>query len=147
PNLTLNFGIRYEYTSSPAEVNGRMANLRSPLDAQVTVGEQLFNTLDRAIEPRFGFAWNLFGNSRSVLRGGYGIFHNPLVVNMFGNSRMVPPFVRQVIIALPSFPDPLAAGRTPVLSTTGQSINYDLSQPYAQEWNLQWEQQLSSQVA
>ncbi|MBI2816110.1 MAG: carboxypeptidase regulatory-like domain-containing protein [Acidobacteria bacterium] len=146
PNLTLNLGIRYEFTNSPVEVNGRMANLRSPLDAQITIGEQLFNSLNRSIAPRFGFAWNLFGNSRSVLRGGYGIFHNPLVVNMFGNSRLVPPFVRQVVIALPSFPDPLAAGRTPAQSTTGQSISYDLSQPYAQEWNLLWEQQIARNV-
>lgn len=146
PNLTLNFGVRYEFTSSPVEVNGRMANLRSPLDAQITVGEQLFNSLHRSVEPRFGFAWNPLGNNRSVLRGGYGIFHNPLVVNMFGNSRLVPPFVRQVVIALPSFPDPLAAGRTPAQSTTGQSISYQLSQPYAQEWNLQWEQQIAADV-
>ena len=29
-------------------------------------------------------------------------------------------------------------------STTGQSIDYNLSQPYAQHWNLQWQQQVSS---
>ena len=143
-NLVVNLGLRYEYSSSPTEVNGKLANLRSPLDTTITVGGRLFKPMSRSFAPRFGFAWSPFGDIRTVLRGGYGIFFNPLVVNMFGNSRMVPPFVQQVVIALRTFPNPLAAGRTPVVSTTGQSIDYNLSQPYAQEWNFEWQQQLGS---
>ncbi|MBI4478639.1 MAG: TonB-dependent receptor, partial [Acidobacteria bacterium] len=144
PNLTLNLGLRYEFSTSPGEVNGQLANLRSPLDPQITYG-QLFNTISRSWAPRFGFAWSPFATGRASLRGGYGIFYNPLVVNMWGNSRLVPPYVNSVLLAGgPPFPNPLATGRTPVLSTTGQSIDYHLSQPYAQQWNLDWEQQLSA---
>ncbi|MBI3934429.1 MAG: TonB-dependent receptor [Acidobacteria bacterium] len=143
-NLTLNFGIRYEFSTSPREVNGQLANLRSPLDSQITSG-QLFNTIARSWAPRFGFAWSPWSSGRAALRGGYGIFYNPLVVNMWGNSRLVPPYVNTVLLAGgPPFPNPLATGRSPALSTTGQSIDYNLSQPYAQQWNLEWEQQLAS---
>jgi len=143
-NLTLNLGLRYEFSTSPGEVNGQLANLRSPLDPQITYG-QLFNTIARSWAPRFGFAWSPLASGRSSLRGGYGIFYNPLVVNMWGNSRLVPPYVNSVLLAGgPPFPNPLATGRTPSLSTTGQSIDYHLSQPYAQQWNLDWEQQLSA---
>ncbi|MBI2819371.1 MAG: hypothetical protein HYX73_05265, partial [Acidobacteria bacterium] len=83
-----------------------------------------------------------FSGSRSVLRGGYGIFYNPLVVNLYGNSRLVPPFVNTVVIPGAAFPNPLARPGPRIPSTTGQSIEFNLSQPYAHQWNLQWQQAL-----
>ncbi len=145
PRLTLNLGIRYEFSTSPTEVNGQLANLRSPLDPQITYGGQLFNTMARSFAPRFGFAWSPSSRRQAVLRGGYGIFFNPLVVNMWANSRLVPPFVETKSIPAAPFPNPLATGRTPVASTTGQSIEYDLSQPYSQQWNLQWQQAVAAE--
>ncbi|OFW09126.1 MAG: hypothetical protein A3G20_08370 [Acidobacteria bacterium RIFCSPLOWO2_12_FULL_59_11] len=144
PNLTLNFGVRYEFSTTPSEVNGQQANLRSPLDSTINVGGQLFNTIARSWAPRFGFAWSPLANQQAVLRGGYGIFYNSLVTNMWGNSRLVPPYVETKVIPLPSFPNPIATGRPQILSTTGQAIDYNLSQPYTQQWNLQWQQQLLS---
>ena len=144
PTLTVNLGIRYEFSSTPTEVNGQIANLRSPLDPQITYGGQLFNTIARSFAPRLGFAWSPWPGRQASLRGGYGVFFNPLVVNMYANSRLVPPYVETVSIPLAPFPNPLATGLAPVRSTTGQSIDYNLSQPYAQHWNLQWQQQVSS---
>lgn len=144
PNLTLNLGIRYEFSTSPTEVNGQIANLRSPLDPQISYGGQFFNTVWRSFAPRFGFAWSPSSHRQAVLRGGYGIFFNPLVVNMWANSRLVPPFVETKSIPAAPFPNPLATGRTPVASTTGQSIQYNLSQPYTHQWNLQWQQGISA---
>ena len=144
PNLILNLGIRYEFSTPPGEVNGQIANLASPSDPKITYGGQLFNTISNSWAPRFGFAWSPFSSQKEVLRGGYGIFFNPLVVNMWGNSRLVTPFVNTVSIVRPPFPNPLVPNFTPALSSTGQSIEYHLSQPYSQQWNLQWEQAISS---
>jgi hypothetical protein len=144
PNLTVNFGLRYEFSSTPSEVNGLSANLRSPLDPEPTVGGQLFNTIARSWAPRIGFAWSPLPGRDAALRGGYGVFFNPLVVNMYGNSRLVPPFVEIASILRAPFPNPLATGLTPNRSTTGQSIDYTLSPPYTQHWNLQWQQRVLS---
>ncbi len=142
PRLTLNLGLRYEFTTSPSDVLGQLANLRSPLDATVTLGGPLFNTIARSFSPRFGFAWSPSGDAKSALRGGFGIFYNPLVVNMWANSRLVPPFVNTVLLAGgPPFPNPLATGRAPALSTTGQALDFNLSQPYTMQWNIEWQQQ------
>ncbi|MGH9785765.1 MAG: TonB-dependent receptor domain-containing protein, partial [Terriglobia bacterium] len=105
PAFTVNLGVRYEFSSTPSEVNGLVANLRSPLDAQITVGGQLFNTIARSWSPRVGFAWSPLSGRDAALRGGYGVFFNPLVVNMYANSRLVPPFVETVSILRAPFPN------------------------------------------
>jgi hypothetical protein len=71
------------------------------------------------------------------------VFYNPLVVNMWANSRLVPPFVNTVLLAGgPPFPNPLATGRVPALSTTGQALDYNLSQPYTMQYNVEWQQRV-----
>lgn len=149
PRLTLNLGLRYEFSGSPTDVLGQIANLRSPLDPEITYGGQFFNTIARSFAPRFGFALDPRGGTsaagRSALRGGFGIFYNPLVVNMWANSRLVPPFVNTVLIpGGPPFPNPLATGRAPVASSTGQALDFNLSQPYTMQYSLEWQQELGA---
>ena len=77
--LTLNFGLRYEYTSVPWEVGDRMAR---PDDQGSLYGTFVVNPnplwapdyLAGDFGPRFGFALDL--GKKTVLRGGFGIFTN-----------------------------------------------------------------------
>ena len=74
-NLTLNGGIRYEYATVPAEANNLLGNF-DPNVGLVQVGHQigsLYNPDHKSFGPRAGFAWDVQGNGRTVLRGGGGL--------------------------------------------------------------------------
>ena len=70
PNLTLNFGLRYE------------------IDSQIGI----INTYKKDFAPRVSFAWSPTGNQKTVIRGAYGIFYGqvyaqiPAVVKILGGS-------------------------------------------------------------
>jgi hypothetical protein len=76
-NLTLNFGVRYEFSSVPQETNNLLGNF-DPNLGLVQVGHQisnLYNPDHKNFGPRAGFAWDILGNGRTVLRGGGGLIY------------------------------------------------------------------------
>ena len=74
-SLTINYGLRYEYSSVPAEDHNLLGNF-DPNVGLVQVGHQissLWNPDHKNFAPRAGFAWDVGGNGRTVLRGGAGL--------------------------------------------------------------------------
>lgn len=137
--LTLNLGLRYEFSTLPVDIYGRDSALRSLSDAAPTVGPLYRNPTYRNAAPRFGFAWDVWGTGRLALRGGYGLFFNTnnqqnLIVTVTN-----PPATPRVIIANPTFPHP------PFERGVGNSmrpVEWNLRNPYLQVWNLNLQQQL-----
>jgi hypothetical protein len=76
-NLTINFGVRYEFSSVPQEAHNLLGNF-DPTLGMVQVGHQissLYKPDHKNFGPRAGFAWDIGGNGRTVLRGGGGLIY------------------------------------------------------------------------
>jgi hypothetical protein len=104
PNVTLNLGLRYQYNGVPYETSGNLSNLlQDPgsfaTGAPVTFtvvgpgsGHQLYQPDYKDIEPRVGLSWDPWKDGKTVVRAGFGIFHDRTFGNAFGNVRADPPF-------------------------------------------------------
>ncbi len=78
--LTLNLGLRYDFLSWPTEVNNRMANFdvatgQIILAGQNGVSDSTLTNPKHDFAPRIGFAYDLFGDQKTSLRGGYGLYY------------------------------------------------------------------------
>ncbi|HEY6216187.1 MAG TPA: carboxypeptidase regulatory-like domain-containing protein [Pyrinomonadaceae bacterium] len=119
PNLTLNLGVRYEYTGQPInqlhdvtvarESNASTAffNPSLPLDIR-TVPEIPADKNNFA--PRLGFAYTprfwkkLFGEDATVIRGGFSIAYDPAFYNILLNVQNAAPFSVALTVPTSSLP-------------------------------------------
>jgi hypothetical protein len=87
PSLTLNLGVAWDLTTPETEVDNRMSDYipsTNPLQAgQLLIAGQNgvsqsagINMYRGALEPRVGAAWKVLGSDKTVLRAGFGIYHD-----------------------------------------------------------------------
>ncbi|HZL57844.1 MAG TPA: TonB-dependent receptor [Bryobacteraceae bacterium] len=83
--LTLNYGVRWDYYGSPHEINGQQGTLNNIAQVNginnvdnltVQKSGSWFNKDLNNFAPRFGFAYDLTGDGKTAIRGGYGIFYD-----------------------------------------------------------------------
>jgi hypothetical protein len=164
-NLTLDFGVRYEFNGVPFERNGNLSNLlnQQPWDpAPITfqtvgpgTGRQIYHNDPYNIEPRFGLAWDPFSTGKTSVRIGYGIFHDRVFGNLFTNLKGSPPFVAGFqnfpnedfasgtgpLVRLAALPPPATQPAPPASVPDGSLLSASildprLKTPYTQSWNV-----------
>jgi hypothetical protein len=99
PNLTINLGLRYEFTTVPTEVDGIIErSFTSPLVAalpdlqKVLAGRtKIYDADANNFGPRVGFAWSPGLSGKTVIRGGYGLVYDAILGAVVSQSRNVLP--------------------------------------------------------
>ena len=103
-HLTLNLGLRWERFGAPSEDHGIIAQFtnlggcniaadRTCIgNARVNPVGRMWNTYNKDFGPRVGFAWDVKGDGKMAVRGGYGIFYDRIFDNIWSNGAWNPPF-------------------------------------------------------
>jgi hypothetical protein len=174
--LTVNAGLRYEYTDPPYDVTGRLGNLlvtRDPTTGQYK-GELMWATTNpetdpvtgqknlpaktlgfgpslqmknkKDFAPRLGISWQ--ANNKTVIRTAYGIFFNSTFVQELQDKRKFWPFTIQQLITAntDTIPDLTITSAGPSFSNTS-AIGGWPQDPYKQTpYSQQWNFTIQRQV-
>jgi len=148
--LTLNLGLRYEAISNPAEVNGKMANLLNLSDPAPTVlKDSYFSVAKKDFQPRVGFAWGLNERGTTVLRAGFGLFHDHILPYSYAAfASGYPPFFTtqsDVRDAVTAFTNPIPFPLDTSLSGAPQFGGFPtgtIREPTKNSYNLTLQQQV-----
>jgi hypothetical protein len=80
--LSLNYGVRYDYSTPWTEVNGKLSNFvpgTGVTSPQTPGWDGLYHSDHTNFAPRLGFAYDVSGAGRTVVRGGFGILYETLL--------------------------------------------------------------------
>ncbi len=153
--LTLNYGLRYEFMTTPQENDGKMSrflNFTDPTQSW-TYGNVMTNPSLHNFSPRVGFAYDVTGKGTTSVRGGFGWYFD--VANM-GSA------IDQENLAMPPYSGQSAVNKNrtgsdiiqiPFVYLPGevgsrlQNMAYNLNNPQSFQYNLTVEQQLPFSTA
>jgi hypothetical protein len=143
--LTVNVGLRYDFYSNPTEAFGRLSAFPNPAtDSTPTVGKLFAGTPLDLLSPQAGFAWDTFGDGKTVVRSGFGIYRDQLPASLFGLGRALPPFFVVEEFVFPQFLNPQNALMIEPLDAF--STTYYPKFPYTLQYNLSVERELAQGV-
>ena len=157
--LTLNLGLRYDFQTTPNDLDGiqsRFLDISDPTQT-FTPGAPIKNPGLKNFSPRLGFAWDVFGTGKTSIRSGFGIYYD--IGNMGAALQQqpngMPPYSVQYQVTknqgagghgtiIFPFCYSAAAPCNIAQSSVGglQTIDYNIDTPYSYQYNFTVEQQL-----
>lgn len=154
PNLTVNLGLRYDYSAPWSEVNGKLSNL-APNGSLLVVGDPGLDSFYRAdknnFAPRVGLAYDFTGTGRTVMRAGFSVLYETLLqANSVQQVENNPPYSAAAVTRSPT-PFPPSGPATTLLdlralaqpSRAIAAVDYnDFRNPYTMQFNFGIQQRL-----
>jgi hypothetical protein len=143
PRLTLNAGIRYEFVTNPTtNVHPLNAILNPPFGTFQRVPNVFAsNPAVRNLDPRIGIAYDPFGDHKTAIRAGFGIFYNPIRARTYASGYYFNPPYALAFIPLPQFPNPFPGALPPPAQLVGVDYNTTVT-PHLYQWNFNIQRQL-----
>ena len=153
--VTLNWGVRWDYYGVIGEEDDRFS-VFDTASQQVTPVTQLYDKDWNNFSPRVSVAWDLTGEARSVLRGGYGLYYDAFSQDFFVGQLPFNTFnpgpayndilfsfepVSQLVAGAPVFEDASFS------ASDVFTVDRELKTPYVQVYNVNFQQELTSNAA
>jgi outer membrane receptor protein involved in Fe transport len=173
PRLTVNLGLRWEYygvqhnknpkldsnyyDGTGTDVFTRVRNGQIMVAPNSPIGG-LWGKDYRDYAPRVGFAYDLFGNGKSSIRGGYGIGYERNFGNVTFNVIQNPPAYAvislQAGVDIPTIPIPTSlagplagsSGTKAFPKTSMRNVDATIKTAYAHLWSFSFEHELSKSI-
>jgi hypothetical protein len=158
-NLSFNLGLRWDKDFNL--IGGSAVTLNRTYLALKAINHPAAAKLPQDdntdFSPRVGFAWDINGTGRHMVRGGYGLYYGQVFLNIplfmiqqarptifqtafsIASGDLVPGTAillsnwRFGVDPLPTIPPP---STQPVAGATGRIMDPDYRNPYTQQWNL-----------
>src|SRR5581483_3598928 len=147
--LTINIGLRYDWETNPIEIHNQFYNIVGPPFQPNFVNvphAYQNNPSNMNFDPRVGLAWDVFGDHKTAVRAGFGIFHDPYTTYTFSSAYVsTHPYDTQLQFFFggdPNWPTPLTGGAEPSFSQTTGTYYGIKTTPYTLEYTLSIQREL-----
>lgn len=141
-------GLTLGGSGFPDAAAQRIAMANSPAVTALFRGipRTLANTYWNTPAPRFGFAYDVTGKQRTVLRGGYGVFYERIEGNFIFSAINNPPFISQSDIADGNIENPTGGTTNRFPAALSNSHPIDMKVPRIMNWSLGIQHKLDSET-
>jgi len=147
PRLTLEYGLRFEWNGTPVEGENRFTIFNpgaltltqvgtNGLAANSEYGQNL------NYEPRLGFAYDVFGKGRTVVRGGYAYLTDQPVAGVVAGLASNPPFSTAVSYNGTAIPVAHLYADAALSGLSIYMVNPNYKNAYIESYNLNVQQAL-----